>query len=98
MRKTQLLALAPVMLVALVCPARSAQCVNSDEDRERIRAIAIEAFDRALQEHISHLFDIFLKDQSEQPKRARTGFDIGLNAYLRARSDAQNWNPPLCQK
>ena len=39
---------------------------------------------------------IWVKDSSEQPKRAMAGMAHGINAYQRARADALQWNPPEC--
>jgi len=72
-------------------------CVNSTDDREHIRAIALQAFDEALKEHTKGLFDIWLKDVSEQPKRAQAGWRNSLSAYNRAQRDALKWDPQLCE-
>jgi hypothetical protein len=70
-------------------------CMDA-ETREIIRKISLEGFDAALKEHMAHLFDIWMKDETDQPKRAQTGARAGFSAYARARHAALIWNPPLC--
>jgi hypothetical protein len=71
-------------------------CLNP-VDRENIRAIMLKAVDRGLEENVVHLFDIWVKDPStEQPKRAQVGANNAVNAHIRARNAALQWNPPEC--
>jgi hypothetical protein len=44
------------------------------------------------------LFDIWMKDDHLQPKRAIEGMEIGISAYMRARSNAVSWKPPPCDE
>jgi hypothetical protein len=66
-------------------------------DRDRILKISLDAIDQALKEHVMKLFEVWIKDRTDQPRRARAGMFDGVNAYLRARSDALKWAPPPCQ-
>jgi hypothetical protein len=72
-----------------------AQCV-SVEERERIRTAVIEGIDEALKAHVVKLFDVWMKDTSNQPARAVEGMEVGISAHVRARTNALNWNPPPC--
>jgi hypothetical protein len=76
-------------------PSAPAQCVD-DRTREEIRTLTLEAIDIGLKEHVSHLFEVWVRDPAEQPKRAMVGMQNGISAYLRARQNALAWNPPIC--
>jgi hypothetical protein len=67
-----------------------------DKTREAIRELAIEGLKKAFQEHTQHLFEIWVKDNSDQPRRAKVGMAAGIDAYARARADMLRWNPPSC--
>jgi hypothetical protein len=64
--------------------------------RERIRDIVLEGIDEALKEHTKHIFSIWLKDSTDQPRRAVTGMATGIRAYLGSRANALKWMPPVC--
>jgi len=64
--------------------------------RENIRAMSIEAVDAAFKGHVQNLFGNWMKDHKGQPARAQNGMRLGIAAYLRAKDDAQKWNPPPC--
>jgi hypothetical protein len=66
--------------------------------RERAREIIIDGIEQGLKQHTVHVYDVWLKDPSDQPKRARQGMNIGVNAYNRARNAALVWMPPTCQE
>jgi hypothetical protein len=68
-----------------------------DEEMEkRVRGIMSAAIDNALREYTEHLFETWVRDTNEQPKRASTGIRIAVGAYVRARSSLDNWHPPRC--
>ena len=74
----------------------AAPCFDADT-RERIRKISLDAFDAALKAHMQLLFDVWMKNPTEeQPKRAQSGARIAFSAYGRSRAAALNWNPPTC--
>jgi hypothetical protein len=94
-----LLAALGVFALALIAGARSQApppCID-DEMRENVRAILLDGFALALKENTKRVFEIWLKDDSDQPKRAIAGMREGINAYVRARSAALNWTPPPCK-
>lgn len=64
--------------------------------RERIRGIMFDALDEALKNHITRLFEVWLKDDTGQPARASTGTRAGITAYLHARKQAETWSPMIC--
>lgn len=71
------------------------KCVSA-EDQERLRTLALQGIDEAFKNHTVHLFDIWISDPSDQPKRASKGMQDSIDAYLRARSDSLKWSPPNC--
>jgi hypothetical protein len=79
-----------------VAQEKPTELCMGDEIQEEVRAIALKAIDEALKQHIVHIFDTWMKDPSDQPKRAVTGFRIGVGAYLRSRTAIDKWDPPLC--
>ena len=72
-------------------------CVD-DEVRERVRNSMLDGLDAALKEHTKHMFDVWLKDDTEQPRRAINGMQAGIRTYVRSRAAALRWNPPACIK
>jgi len=67
------------------------------EMRDKIRELTAAAIDQAFQDHVGHLFDVWLKDTSDdQPSRAAKGMQNWIGAYLRAQRDLKRWNPPIC--
>jgi hypothetical protein len=87
-----------LIVLALVEEAPSEprlQCVD-ERTREELRALTLQAIDTGLKEHVSHLFEVWVRDPAEQPKRATVGMQNGISAYLRARQNALAWNPPSC--
>ena len=69
-----------------------------DETREKIRALILTGIDQALINQVAKLFEVWMREAGEPPKRALTGADLATNAYLRARANSLKWNPPLCEE
>ena len=80
--------------VAEVTPP--AELCMDDEIQEQIRTIMLAAIDQGLKEHTVHVFQNWLKDPSDQPKRAVAGLRVGVSAYLRSRAAMDKWDPPRC--
>jgi len=94
-----LLLLAAGVLLSVGFPETHSEATTSCvsvEERERIRTTVIEGIDEALKAHVVKLFDIWMKDSSNQPARAVEGMEVGISAHIRARTNALNWNPPPC--
>jgi hypothetical protein len=70
-------------------------CMDSDT-RERVRKLMIEALDNSLRQKIESLFAVWLRDATDQPRRAQTGMNSALRAYVGARDAAAKFNPPEC--
>ena len=94
-------ALASILLVMVLGVTFAQQtdtvepCMD-DESRERVRNLMIDGIDTALKSHVQRVFDIWMKDPSGQPKRAKIGMHEGISAYVRSRAEALKWSPPLC--
>jgi hypothetical protein len=70
-------------------------CVPSEEI-SRLREIMLEATDQALKDHIVRLFDVWMKDPSDQPERAIAGARPAVTAHVNARAAIMKWKPPQC--
>ena len=82
------------LLEARSAPARE-ECVE-EKAREEVRNLALEGIDAGFKNHVELLFEVWVKDPNEQPRRAKVGMQANISAYLRARADALKWNPPSC--
>lgn len=89
--------LALVLLMACIAGASAQQCVGSDQ-REHIRALALQGIDQGFKDKVAHLFDIWTSDPQDQPKRAIVGMSQALSAYHRAIENTMRWHPPECPK
>jgi hypothetical protein len=99
-----LLAVGAVLLVGLIlfaafpskgAAAESAPCIDT-EMREQVRSLMLAGIDEALKRHARRMFDVWMKDPSDQPRRASAGVNTAISAYVRSRASAQRWNPPAC--
>jgi len=71
------------------------KCVD-DAAREKVQRLMMDGLDEAMRGHTKKMYDIWMQDSHEQPRRAIEGMDRGINAYLRSRAAALKWNPPAC--
>ena len=92
-----LLCIAIAAMAAQEPPDTAGECMD-DESRERVRGIITDGIDDALKEHVKQVFDMWLRDDTDQPKRAITGMHIGIRAYVRSRAAALRWAPPKCEE
>jgi hypothetical protein len=92
------IALVLTLLVAseMISATTEPMTCMDDKTREAIRELAIEGLKKAFKDHTQHLFEIWVKDSSDQPRRAKVGMAAGIDAYTRARADMLRWNPPSC--
>jgi hypothetical protein len=70
-------------------------CMDPTE-RERIRDLVLKGIDDGLRGQIQLLFEVWVKDLSDQPRRAMVGTNNAVNAHVRARKQAIEWDPPSC--
>lgn len=77
--------------------AEPAPCMNA-EMREQVRGLMLAGIDEALKRHARRMFDVWMKDPADQPRRASAGVNTAISAYVRSRASAQRWNPPACER
>jgi hypothetical protein len=70
-------------------------CMDPTE-REHLRSLTLHGIDDGFHDQIKHLFETWMKDTSDQPKRAMVGTNNAVNAHVRARANALAWDPPVC--
>jgi hypothetical protein len=67
------------------------------QEKDRVIELAHAGVDEAFKEHVKQLFDVWVRDPTEQPKRAMSGMATNLSAYHRARANIRAWEPTICQ-
>jgi hypothetical protein len=77
--------------------AEPAPCMGA-EMREQVRGLMLAGIDEALKKHTVRMFDVWMKDHTDQPKRAAAGLNTAVSAYVRSRASAQRWTPPACER
>jgi hypothetical protein len=77
-------------------PSEQVQVCMDATERERIRELVLSGIDKGLEEQIQRLFEIWMKDASDQPRRAMVGTNNAFSAHTRARRQAVQWDPPVC--
>lgn len=71
------------------------RCMNT-EIREKVRVILLAGLDDALKDRVMHVFEVWMKDSSQQPARASVGVRQATRAYVESREFVERWNPPPC--
>lgn len=72
-----------------------AKCVT-DEAREKIQKLVTDGIDEALKNHTKKMFEVWIQDDTDQPRRAVEGMKSGIRAYIRSRAATLHWEPPVC--
>lgn len=83
------------LLWAFEAKSQPEKCVT-DEERVHIRDVTVRAVDEAYSEQVRHLFETWMRDATDQPKRAKVGMQNAIGGYIRARRDTLAWLPPRC--
>jgi hypothetical protein len=91
---------AVVLMLAVVAEVHAQDlptpnCVNP-EMAGHVRTTVLDGIDQAMRNRVAALFEGWMRDQTEQPKRAIEGMNLAIGAYIRARNNALKWNPPVC--
>jgi hypothetical protein len=86
-----------IVLTLASVDANAQRCMQPQE-REEIRALALRGIDQGFVDKVAQLFSVWVADPHEQPKRAIVGMDAAIKAYVHARANATQWNPPECKK
>lgn len=94
--------LAAVILLTWTLPAApytpgvKIECVDTEEERQRLEALSLQAIDEALEEHVKHLYAIWMRDMRDQPRRAQVGASQAIEAWLDARRGMAAFAPSIC--
>lgn len=88
----------PVAVVGYEMASAEAQPVLCTDSvtKEKVRAILLEALDDALKQQVMHTFEVWMKDDRDQPARARTGVMNAIRAYIGARKGAMQFEIMEC--
>jgi hypothetical protein len=92
-------AIVTLILLALLEQREANSQVNvcvTPEQRDHIRAVMLAAVDHALDEQVGNLFGNWVKDGQGQPKRAQTGTNNAVRAFIVARANVLAWDPAEC--
>lgn len=76
--------------------AEPLKCIDS-ELREKVRLLAMEGLDSAFRDRSQRLFEVWMSDEHDQPRRAQLGMQMAIRGYVHARDLELKWNPPACQ-
>ena len=72
-------------------------CTDNTEFRDDARRIIHDGLNEALHNQVERLFEVWMKDPADQPRRARNGILNALRAYLHARTQVEMWDIPPCK-
>lgn len=80
----------------LLAPARTEEQPELRRDDEYIRQLLLRAADEALTDRINKLFEIWMRDSTDQPRRFLVGAHQSVNAYREIISalEGQTWRIP----
>jgi len=71
-------------------------CVTDPAMGEHIRALMESALDDAMKDAVQRAFEIWMKDPTDQPRRAGVGVRRAVSAYIQSREKLAQWQPMLC--
>jgi hypothetical protein len=91
------LMLAVLWLIGAHSASPDVPCMD-EQTREKIRALMLAGTEDAFKDHTKHMFEIWMKDQSDQPARAITGMKVAIHAFVNTRNAALRFNPPVCKE
>lgn len=69
---------------------------GDEATEQKIRDILHDALDDALKEHIKRTFEVWMKDDTQQPERAARGIRGGVNAYIQSQKALTKWKLLRC--
>jgi hypothetical protein len=72
-------------------------CMPDTQTVEHMRAMFAAGIEISFKQHVAHMFEIWVKDPAEQPRRAIAGMRGATSAYLRSQAWIKTWNPELCR-
>lgn len=72
-----------------------AACATAEEEA-KIKALVQEGLENALEDRAYHLFNVWMQDGTDQPKRAQVGLSKAISAYLQSNKGAGLWHTSRC--
>ena len=63
---------------------------------DRLKTLGLQALDEAFVEQLKHLYAVWMKDDHDQPRRARVGSKNAIIAYTHGRELMRQFSPPDC--
>lgn len=76
-------------------PKPTLDCIPADV-REKVRALSKRAIDDAFQDQVKNVFEVWMRDPTGQPDRARKGLNNAIKAYVESVADAEAWTAKEC--
>src|SRR5262245_55289162 len=73
-------------------------CVTDPAVGEHIRALMNTALDEAMKDAVQRAFEIWMKDPTDQPRRAGIGVRRAVSAYIQSRDSLALWQPAICAR
>jgi len=68
----------------------------TQQQRDHILEMSQRAIDDAFKTKVGDLFEVWVRDPTDQPRRAISGMQTNLSAYHRARNSIRLWDPAIC--
>ena len=68
----------------------------TQQQRDHILEMSQRAIDDGFKNKVTDLFDVWIRDPTDQPRRAISGMQTNLSAYHRARNSIRIWDPAIC--
>lgn len=72
-------------------------CIEPNE-RIKVREIILNGIDDGLRAKVADLYENWVRDPTDQPKRAQVGLTNAISAHSRGRAGALRWMPPPCDE
>lgn len=85
-----------VLSVSATAPQKAPTACMDEDAAAQVRKLMTEGIEQAFRNHTVHIFETWMKDLTDQPRRARSGMRIAVMAYVGAREAIHEWVPPLC--
>jgi lauroyl/myristoyl acyltransferase len=68
----------------------------TEEEQVKIKALVQEGLENALVDRSYHLFNVWMQDGTDQPRRAQVGLSKAITAYLQSNKGAGLWHTARC--
>lgn len=68
------------------------------QQSDKLKALGFEALDNAFRTHLEHLFEIAMKDATDQPRRMRVGTQNAIHGWVTSYNFIVQYHRPECPK